>query len=169
MKLIVPLMCLSLLVLVHLGEAKEVVVKNEKDVKDLDVKQIMWEKDGAKMTLIPAQSPNKEIYDQIRRLIPSRIFEVSGSFYIDCTEVTVGQFKKFLQSTDYKFEGDLWVKISKYSPTDRHPMIYVSWNDAVAYAKWAGKRLPTEIEWEYAARGGLISQEYSWGNDKNVH
>ena len=74
MKLIVPLMCLSLLVLVHLGGAKEVVVKNEKDVKDLDVKQIMWEKDGAKMTLIPAQSPNKEIYDQIRRLIPSRIF-----------------------------------------------------------------------------------------------
>jgi len=168
MKLIVPLMCLSLLVLVHLGGAKEVVVKNEKDVKDLDVKQIMWEKDGAKMTLIPAQSPHKEIYDQIRRLIPSRIFKVSGSFYIDCTEVAVGQFKKFLQSTDYKFEGDLWVKISKYSPTDRHPMIYVSWNDAVAYAKWAGKRLPTEIEWEYAARGGLISQEYSWGNDKNV-
>ena len=134
---------------VYAEDEKEVVIGSEKGLKGITVKKIIWKKDGAVMMSIPASNTIKP-------------------FWMDATEVTVGQFEKFLAETDHPFDGDLWGKVLKYSPTEKHPMIYVDWYDATAYSKWAGKRLPTEDEWEFAARGGLKNKEYPWGNDVSL-
>lgn len=129
------------------------------------------------------------------RLIPSGNFQMGGgaetlhhktpewtafteAFYIDTHEVTIGEFLVFVDTTGYPISNDAEVVVD----WDTHFETYlldnsfklydfyalpaqVMWADAVAYARWVGKRLPTEVEWEKAARGGLTGAVFTWGDD----
>ena len=126
-------------------------------------------------------------------------------FYIDETAVTNEQFLRFIKSTGYTTEAEIYgwsfvfhslipeylTEISTQSPLGTpwwkkvdganwqnpqgpgtniesimdHPVVHISWNDASEYCSWSGKRLPTEAEWEYAARSGLTQNIFPWGND----
>lgn len=144
--------------------------------------------DGAVMILIPAgefpmgSSPSDPATQNDQIPIHTVFLD---AFWIDREEVTNGQFRKFVAETGYKTEAEKlgwgwvvypdWVKrngASWHSPEGPganvdarldHPVVQVSWNDARAYCNWAGKRLPTEAEWEKAARGS-DGRLYPWGN-----
>lgn len=93
--------------------------------------------------------------------LPRRALPVDA-FYLDAHEVTNREYREFIAATGYSTEGD-WEAYA--SPKrDDHPVVNVSWNDAQAYAAWAGKRLPTEVEWEYAAKGGRDVRWFPWGD-----
>lgn len=110
-----------------------------------------------------------------------------GAYYIDKTEVTVGDFREFVSDGSYKKE-ELWTNrgwqflqkegkktfavvpesLSKTGRNNPHqPISGINWYEADAYARWLGKRLPTEAEWERAARG-LDGRIYPWGNEMDL-
>ena len=119
-------------------------------------------KDGAEMILIPAGefimgSPEGEGLDSEH---PQHTVFLDA-FHIDKHEVTNAQYKQFMDATRHK-APEYWDN-EKYNQPEQ-PVVDVDWHDAVAYCKWAGKRLPTEAEWEKAARG-TDGRKYPWGNE----
>ncbi|HEY5745061.1 MAG TPA: formylglycine-generating enzyme family protein [Chryseolinea sp.] len=142
----------------------------------LETKDMAVVKGGTLYTTDPVTKANKEV--KIK------------SFLLDKNLVTVAQFDEFVNATHYVteaqrfgnggvFDADAhgWTLIDgadyhypfgrdKSKAQPNHPVTQVSWNDAVAYAKWRGKRLPTQWEWEHAAKNGENSrQQYTWGQD----
>jgi len=94
--------------------------------------------------------------------MPQRIIELP-SFYIDQFEVSNIEYKRFLDATGYR-PPPHWKEGTYDEDADFYPVIEVSWWEAAAYALWAGKRLPTEAEWEKAARG-TDGRRFPWGDE----
>ena len=115
-------------------------------------------KDGAPAILIPAgsfimgddeSSPRRELF--------------VDAFYMDKFEITVARYAKFLQATGNVKTPEEWDAVNVQNDGE-FPVVGVDWQDADSYCRWAGKRLPTEAEWEKAARGA-DERKYPWGND----
>lgn len=118
-----------------------------------------------KMSVIPAGSFFRGCvsHDSLCRKEekPASNIELSG-FLIDQTPVTVSQFQMFLDTTQFEIPEN-W---SRFNPPEKadHPVVYINYNDAISYAKWAGKRLPTEAEWEKSARS-TDERIFPWGDE----
>jgi serine/threonine-protein kinase len=126
----------------------------------VELAPVLSSKDAAEMVLVPAGP---------FQMGPDRRVVHLDAFYVDRTPVTNAEFATFLDVTGYRPDDDHAARFVHHFRAGKvppriadHPVVYVSWDDARAYAAWAGKRLLSEAEWEKAARG-TDGRKYPWG------
>ena len=142
---------------------------------------------GMKFKLIPRGkftmgSPRQEIErclnlvgdrwekERLRAEGPEHEVEIGQPFYMGATEVTVGQFRRFVNEKKYQVGDVHWLNPG-FGQTDDHPVVFVTWNNAVDFCTWLSEqegkkyRLPTEAEWEYSCRAGKAGTRYCFGNE----
>ena len=156
--------------------------KQEREREETEARQpaqVIYGQDGKEMRLVPAgwfemgsTDAEAEAAYQLAKPFykdaqmsrfedeqPQHRLWIDG-FYMDTYEVTMEEYRAFQRATKYR---ELPEGVSTYAPGNQHPVVGVSWDDAKAYCRWAEKQLPTEAQWEKAARG-LDGQTYPWGN-----
>jgi formylglycine-generating enzyme required for sulfatase activity len=160
------------------------------DNEDQPIASKIRHKDGMKMVYIPAgkfimgdETGDLDGTEDWLKIPPHEVY--TDAFYIDEHEVTNQQYCQFLNSISIKDDGKNWLdssdnkliyhswdwdyiekSASRFKPKagyNNHPVVSVYWEGADAYARWVGGRLPTEAEWEKAARGGLVGKKYPNG------
>jgi formylglycine-generating enzyme required for sulfatase activity len=132
--------------MVYVPEGEFIMGSNDDELHE--IKNVYGKRGGFEGYLFEAERPRRKIYTK--------------SFFIDKYEVTNAQYKKFIDAAGYPTPRH-WKNGTYPAGKADYPVLFVSWYDAKEYAKWARKRLPTEAEWEKAARG-TDGRVYPWGN-----
>ncbi len=134
---------------------RQLQMTSERSGQQLSGDTMVWERDGKEMVRIPAGAFLYGDKQETHEL---------PEFWIDKIPVTNAEYARFVAETGREAPKH-WEGQSPPEDITDHPVVYVSWQDAVAYAEWAGKRLPSEEEWEKAARG-TDGREYPWGDEE---